>query len=111
MGREDRATWKANYFTKLIELLDTYQKVFMVTVDNVSSKQMQQIRISLRGRATLLMGKNTTIRKVIRGHLDQNPQLEKLLPCVKGNVGFVFTNDDLEEIRDLIGQNRVCETS
>ncbi|CAI8050032.1 60S acidic ribosomal protein P0, partial [Geodia barretti] len=56
MGREDRTTWKANYFTKLIELLDTYQKVFLVTVDNVSSKQMQQIRIKLRGRATLLMG-------------------------------------------------------
>lgn len=107
MGREDRATWKANYFTRLIELLDSYQKVFLVTVDNVSSKQMQQIRISLRDRAVLLMGKNTTIRKAIRGHLDQNPSLEKLLPHIKGNVGFVFTNEDLSDIRDIIMSNRV----
>lgn len=107
MGREDRATWKANYFTRLIELLDTYQKVFLVSVDNVSSKQMQQIRSSLRNRAVLLMGKNTSIRKAIRGHLDQNPNLEKLLPHIKGNVGFVFTNDDLSDVRDVIKENRV----
>lgn len=107
MGREDRATWKAKYFTRLIELLDTYQKVFLVTVDNVSSKQMQQIRIRLRGHAVILMGKNTTIRKAIRGHLDQNPNLERLLLHIKGNVGFVFTNEELNDIRDMILENRV----
>jgi large subunit ribosomal protein LP0 len=38
---------------------------------------MQQIRISLRGKGELLMGKNTMMRKAIRGHLENNPQLEK----------------------------------
>jgi hypothetical protein len=33
-------------------------------VDNVGSKQMQQIRFALRGTAVVLMGKNTRIRKV-----------------------------------------------
>ena len=54
------------------------------------------------------MGKNTTIRKIIRGHMDGNPSLEKLLPHVRGNVGFVFTSCDLKEIRDLIQKNKVC---
>ena len=45
---------------------------------SVSSNQMQQIRISLRGSAEVLMGKNTMMRKVIRGRLDQNPALEKV---------------------------------
>jgi ribosomal protein L10 len=49
----------------------------MVGVDNVGSKQMQQIRQSLRGSAEVLMGKNTMIRKALRGHLDNNPALEK----------------------------------
>jgi len=57
--------------------LDEYPKLFLVGVDNVGSKQMQQIRQSLRGRAEVLMGKNTMIRKAIRGHLDNNPALEK----------------------------------
>lgn len=107
MGREDKATWKSNYFLKLIQLLDEYPKCFIVGVDNVGSKQMQQIRTSLRSSATLLMGKNTMIRKAIRGHLENNPTLEKLLPYIKGNVGFVFTREDLVEVREKILQNKV----
>lgn len=38
---------------------------------------MQQIRISLRGSAVVLMGKNTMMRKAIRGHIERNPALEK----------------------------------
>lgn len=107
MGREDRSTWKSNYFLKLVQLLDEYPKCFIVGVDNVGSKQMQQIRTSLRANAQLLMGKNTMIRKAIRGHLENNPALEKLLPHIKGNVGFVFTREDLVEVREKILANKV----
>merc|ERR1712241_710616 len=68
---------------------------------------MQQIRMSLRGRAEVLMGKNTMMRKAIRGMLDKHPELEKILPCVVGNIGFVFTSEDLNEIRDLLLENKV----
>jgi len=93
---------------KIIQLLDEYPKCFLVGVDNVGSKQMQQIRQSLRGKAEILMGKNTMIRKALRGHLENNPDLERLLPHIKGNVGFVFTKEDLVEVRDLILDNRVA---
>jgi len=107
MPREDRATWKSNYFMKIIQLLDDYPKCFIVGADNVGSKQMQTIRLSLRSKAVVLMGKNTMMRKAIRGHLENNPALEKLLPHIKGNVGFVFTKEDLCEIRDLLLSNKV----
>jgi len=107
MGREDKATWKANYFLRLVQLLEEFPKCFIVGVDNVGSKQMQQIRQSLRQDAQLLMGKNTMIRKAIRGHLESNPALEKILPYIKGNVGFVFTNMDLVDIREKILENKV----
>merc|ERR1711981_1555671 len=107
MVREDKSTWKANYFTKIIQLLDEYPKCFLVEADNVGSKQMQQIRIALRGHAVVLMGKNTMMRKAIRGHLAQNPKLEQLLPHIVGNVGFVFTKEDLVDIRDLLLENKV----
>lgn len=61
----------------LQQLLDDYPKCFIVGADNVGSKQMQQIRMSLRGVAVVLMGKNTMMRKAIRGHLERNPALEK----------------------------------
>lgn len=68
---------------------------------------MQQIRMSLRGSAVVLMGKNTMMRKAIKGHLDRNPALEKLLSHIKGNVGFVFTRGDLVEVRDKLLENKV----
>jgi len=107
MVREDKATWKANYFLKIVQLFDEYPKCFLVDADNVGSKQMQQIRISLRGYASVLMGKNTMMRKALRGHLEVNPDLEKLLPHIRGNVGFVFTKEDLVSIRDKLLDNKV----
>lgn len=107
MVKGDRPTWKSNYFLKLVQLMDEYPKCFIVGVDNVGSKQMQQIRVSLRSSAVLLMGKNTMMRKAIKGHLENNPALEKLLPSIKGNVGFVFTKEDLCEVRERIMNNKV----
>merc|ERR1712173_305271 len=107
MVREDKSTWKSNYFQKIIQLLDEYPKCFIVEADNVGSKQMQQIRMSLRGRAVVLMGKNTMMRKAIRGHLDANPKLEQLLPHIVGNVGFVFTKEELVDIRNMLLENKV----
>ncbi|VDO95705.1 unnamed protein product [Soboliphyme baturini] len=69
---------------------------------------MQEIRLALRGRAELLMGKNTMIRKVIRGYLQKNPSLESLLPHVVGNVGFVFTKEDLMDIRNEIISKKIA---
>lgn len=63
-------------------MLDDYPKCFIVGADNVGSKQMQQIRMSLRGSAVVLMGKNTMMRKAIRGHIERNQALEKY-------VGFI----------------------
>jgi len=108
MVREDKETWKANYFIKLLKLLEEYPKCFVVGVDNVGSKQMQQIRIALRGHAEILMGKNTMIRKAIRGHLQKNQALEKILPHIVGNVGFVFTKEDLTDVKDKILDNKVA---
>jgi len=104
MSKETR---KQGYFAKLIELLDKHPKLIIVGCDNVGSFHMQTIRKSLRGRATLLMGKNTMIRKAIKSHLNQNPQLEALLPHLKGNIGFVFTSEDLNEIKDHLLKERV----
>jgi large subunit ribosomal protein LP0 len=99
---------KALYFEKLKNYLETYQSIFIVNVDNVSSNQMHQIRVSLRGEAVVLMGKNTMVRRALKGMIAENPVYEKLLAFVKGNIGFVFTNGDLKDIREKIVSNRVA---
>jgi len=99
---------KLGYFDKLKGLLEEYKSIFIVTVDNVASQQMHEIRQSLRGQGVVLMGKNTMVRRAIRGFIAENPEYERLLPHVKGNVGFVFTNGDLKEIREKIMSNKVA---
>jgi len=108
MVKEGRTEWKAKFFQKMITYLDEYPKCFIVGADNVGSSQMQKIRISLRGNAVILMGKNTMMKKAIRGHLEKNPNLEKILPHICENVGFVFTKQDLSFIRDKLQENKVA---
>jgi len=105
-----KSSTKAGYFDKLKGLLEQYKSIFIVTVDNVSSQQMHEIRIALRGEGVILMGKNTMVRRALRGFIADGslPDTEKLLPYVKGNVGFVFTNEDLKTIREKIVSNRVA---
>jgi large subunit ribosomal protein LP0 len=100
---------KKAYGQRLVDYIQTYKSAFVVTCDNVGSKQMQQIRVTLRGSGAVLMGKNTTIRKVIKDFLKKNEghPIEVLLEQIVGNVGLIFTNGDLAKVRDVIVSNKV----
>jgi large subunit ribosomal protein LP0 len=75
---------KVAYFEKLETLLKEYKSIFIVTVDNVSSQQMHEIRHSLRGEGVVLMGKNTMVRRALKGLINDSPEYERLLPHVRG---------------------------
>jgi len=97
---------KNKFVTKLINLLNENKGILFIQVDNVGSLQMQNVRVSLRGKATILMGKNTLIRKIIREQAEKNPKLNSILPYIVGNMGLVFTNEDLGSIRKIIEENK-----
>lgn len=98
---------KVEYFDKVRHLFRSYNKIFVVNVDNVASSQMHQIRASVRSDAIILMGKNTMVRKAMREVVAENPKLEAIVPCIKGNIGLVFTNGELKDVRDRLLSNRV----
>src|ERR1700744_75813 len=56
------------------------------------------------------MGKNTMVRRALKGFIADGslPEVDRLLPFVKGNVGFIFTNGDLKETRTKILANKVA---
>lgn len=95
---------KRAYAAKLIALVeDVENSILIVSADNVGSKQFQSIRKALRGFGELLMGKNTTIRKVLKDFLAENEghPIEALLPYVAGNVGLLFTKQ-IAKARDVL---------
>lgn len=103
-----RAEWKANYFQKLEDAIRNQSKFLLVNADNVTSKQFAQIRQNTRGRATIVMGKNTMMKKVIAGLLSEFPEYEAVQNRLVENVGFIFTNEDLKAIRDEVLENKIA---
>jgi len=100
--------WKKTYFERLEDAIRAHSKFLLVNADNVSSKQFAEIRAALRGKATIVMGKNTMMKKCIHTLLNDFPEYEKILPLLVKNVGFIFTNEDLAEIRDIVANHKVA---
>merc|ERR1719436_1229106 len=70
---------------------------------------MQNIRIELRGKAVVLMGKNTMIRKGLAIGHERHPEagMDKLRAAMNGNVGYIFaTNCTLDDIREVLKKHR-----
>jgi len=99
---------KQAFFAKLAKLIETYNKILIVGADNVGSHHMQTIRKALRGKAVLLMGKNTMVRKAIKGVAERIPKLQVVLQFIKGNVGLLFCKDDLSGIRKIVLELKVA---
>ncbi|CEO97280.1 unnamed protein product (mitochondrion) [Plasmodiophora brassicae] len=98
---------KIEFSQRLKSYLTDYKSILVVHADHVGSNQLQQIRIDVRGKAVILMGKNTMTRRIIRECMVDNPKLEALLPHIQSNVGLVFTNCDLKEVRDTLTSNQM----
>jgi len=95
---------KVAYFAHLEECLNKYPRAFLVDADFVGSKQISDIRIALRGKAELVFGKNTMIRRCIRNLCadGEHPAWESIVPYMIGNIGFVFTTGSLDAVEDVI---------
>jgi len=108
MPNAEKLAKKEKYFNTLIDLCVNCPNALLVCVDYVASKQMQDIRIELRGKATVLMGKNTMIRKALQIGHERHPEagMDKLRAAVNGNIGFIFANNcSLDEIREVLNKH------
>jgi len=108
MPNAEKLAKKQQYFEKLIDLCINSPNALLVNVDYVASKQMQDIRIELRGKAEVLMGKNTMIRKALQIGHERHPEagLDKLRAAMVGNRGFIFAkNCTLDYIREVLGKH------
>lgn len=109
MPSAEKLAKKTEYFNKLIDLCVNTPSALLVEIDHVASKQLQDIRMELRGKAIVLMGKNTMIRKALSIGHEQHPDvgMDKLRAAIAGNIGFIFaTNCTLDDIREVLKKHR-----
>lgn len=105
--RKEFPARKSAYVTKLQSIVEQHKTCLLATADFVGSKQLQQIRKEMRGNGAVIMGKKTMMRQVLRKMAESKPELEKLVPQVRGNIGLIWTNSDAAAIRDQIVANKV----
>jgi len=68
----DKKAKKQQFIMNLYKLLSKHKQIVIVTLENVGSTQIQQIRRTISNAGGLLViGKNTIIRKAV--HLRCNP--------------------------------------
>eukprot|EP01080_Neovahlkampfia_damariscottae_P007640 gene7640-11962_t len=82
-----------------------YDKIVLLDYDRITGTQFLDFRKSLNNKSVLLNGKNTVFRKAIQLKKDKN--LDKLIPHLKNQVCFLFTNENFETISKLIKDNIV----
>lgn len=113
---------------KVYELVSKHEQVVLVSLLNVGSNQVQMIRKGLDSvGATLLIGKNTVIKKAInmraqkladQKNVDDRefyqqfggesmPQLNALLEQTRGKVGLIFSDVAAFELKPIIESHRV----
>lgn len=113
LSKDEKQKLKEQYVENFINMVDKYAKIIFVEANNVRSRQMADIRTGLRGKGELLMGKNTLMKKAIKvlstdaegkykSLASKVEDLNKIPALLKGNVGLVFTNNDLNEVKDVI---------
>mmetsp|Transcript_39822 Transcript_39822/g.77984 ORF Transcript_39822/g.77984 Transcript_39822/m.77984 type:complete len:324 (-) Transcript_39822:134-1105(-) len=102
---------KQAFAAQLEGLLANNKHCLVISADNVGSQQMHLVRAELRKtiKAEILMGKNTMIKFVIRRYAAATGETtyNKLADLCKLNVGLVFTNHTMSEVKDVLEKNKV----
>jgi large subunit ribosomal protein L10 len=98
--------WKIDRVEQLAKTIKESAMVGLVNVEGVGAKQLQGIRDSLRGSATMKMARNTLMLRAIDS--SKLKGIEDLKDYVKGPVAFIFSNQDPFVLSKFLGENKTA---
>jgi len=101
---------KTRFLNRFLNKCTTYNQIILFTIDNIPTGHLQLLRSQLRNDKTSLMfGKNTLIKRALKNlSVQYDPNLAKLIPYFKSNVGCLFAHDsDVLQLMYFIEQNGV----
>lgn len=101
------AVWKKEIFTDLIQLLEKYSVIAVADLEKVRSSQIQEIRKKLRGKADLIVAKNTILRKASVSIASKKENMDKFAEGLTGSKVLIFTQMDPFELIMFLNRNKV----
>lgn len=98
--------WKQDAVDKLAETINSSEMIGLVNVEGVGAKQLQGIRESLRGSATIKMARNTLMIRALEK--SNKKGIKDLIEHVKGPVSFVFSDQDPFVLSKFLSENKTA---
>ncbi|MGQ4910995.1 MAG: 50S ribosomal protein L10 [Candidatus Thorarchaeota archaeon] len=98
--------WKIEAVQKLATAIDESEMIGLVNVEGVGAKQLQGIRDSLRGSATIMMARNTLMIRALEK--SKKKGIKDLVEHVRGPVAFVFSNQDPFVLSKFLSENKAA---
>jgi len=83
--------WKREEVDAIVEFLEGYESVGIVSITGIPSQQLQDMRRELHGSAELRVSRNTLVIRALEA-VDEG--LEQLTGYVSGQIGLIGTNDN-----------------
>jgi len=101
------AVWKKEIFTDLVQLLEKYSVIAVADLEKVRSSQIQEIRKKLRGKADLIVAKNTILQKASVSIASKKENVDKFAEGLTGSKVLIFTQMDPFELIMFLNRNKV----
>ena len=99
--------WKKEIFSDLSELLKKYSVIAVADLQKVRSSQIQEIRKKLRGKADLIVAKNTILRKASEKAAGEKQNVDKFADAFTGSKVLIFTQMNPYELIIFLNKNKV----
>jgi len=100
------AAWKKEIYSDLVDLLEKYPVVAVADLRKVRSYQIQEIRKKLRGKAELIVAKNTILRKASE-KLATKTNVDKFADSLTGSKVLIFSQMNPYELIIFLNKNKV----
>ncbi len=107
MMTQQVAVWKKEIFSDLIELLKKYSVIAVADLQKVRSSQIQEIRKKLRGKADIIVAKNTILRKASSSIAGEKQNVDKFADGLTGSKVLIFTQMNPFELIIFLNKNKV----
>ena len=101
------APWKKEMFQRLTELIEKYPVVAIGDLQKVRSSQIQEIRKKLRGKAEVLVAKNTILKKAANALTEKKPHIDNFAEGLAGSNLLVFTSMNPYALILFLNKNKV----
>jgi large subunit ribosomal protein L10 len=101
------AAWKKEMFQRLAELIEKHPVVAIADLQKVRSSQLQEIRKKLRGRAEVLVAKNTILKKAASSMGEKKPHINDFAEGLAGSSLLLFTGMNPYALILFLNKNKV----